>query len=126
MKKHFLVHSILIVFLSFPFHASAENQNEQDIQTKLMDLQNHIEQLESRVKQLEQGIVASGGEIAVQPKGPWEKLTMGMTYQEVTEILGKPMSRKKGGVEYWFYSAQKLDGPYVKFLFEKVDSWKTP
>ena len=99
--------------------------------SELDALRQQVETLTQRVEALEQalGQVAArqktGAPAEAIAKGPWEQLHIGMKYSEVEELLGKPVSKQKGGInELWFYSDQKKAGPFVKFVFKQVHSWR--
>ncbi|MFC1748211.1 hypothetical protein ACFL2V_05330 [Pseudomonadota bacterium] len=104
-------------------------------------LQLQVEALTKRVAELEQrlGVIDTP---AVQkvikdlngPEDPgnsalasnWGFLKVGYDYVEVKELLGDPVKIKKGAMEFWYYSDKGLKGPFVKFLFSKVNDWKAP
>ncbi len=104
-------------------------------------LQRQIEALTKRVVELEQRMdildapaVQTAIKEASGPQNPgdsrdasnWGFLKVGYNYDEVRELLGEPVSIKRGGMEFWYYSDQGLKGAYVKFLFRKVNDWRGP
>ncbi len=99
--------------------------------SELDALRQQVEALNQRVEALEQALgqvearQKTGTPAETTPNSPWEQLHIGMRYSEVEELLGKPVSKQKGGInELWFYSDQKKAGPFVKFVFKQVHSWR--
>ena len=130
MKKLAKVLIAICVLSMIPFVSSAEA----DVEGQVQALQERLIQLEARVKALEAqtekrdadlALVVESGVLEVQ--GPWEKLELGLDYARVMELLGKPVSKRKSAMaEYWYYSDKRSEGPFVKFIFSKVDGWKAP
>lgn len=56
----------------------------------------------------------------------WIHLRVGMDYEDVRDLLGEPLKIRSGASEFWYYTDKKFDGPHLKFLFKKVNSWKAP
>ena len=97
-------------------------------------LQQRVSDLEKRLDALETPQIKQAIKEAVGPESPgdskvasnWDFLKIGYGYDKVRELLGEPMNVKGGAMEFWFYSDRDMDGPYVKFLFNKVNGWKGP
>ena len=121
--------SILFVLMAVSIPCWAEGGN---VEQRLEALQSKIQQLEARIKTLEiatikADLVDRDENEALEEVSPWVQLKLGLTPAKVRELLGKPMSTRKGAMdEYWYYSSEGKNGPYVKFMFLKVDSWKAP
>lgn len=103
-------------------------------QQQLEALQQRVTELEKRLDTLAipQGQQATRAASAPQSSGhsevisDWKLLKVGYSYEEVRELLGTPVKITPGLMEFWFYSERDLDGPFVKFLFNQVNSWKAP
>lgn len=118
---------VLIGLLVSAAPAMAADQTLEALIKRVEALEKRLDALEQKpaqviIKQDELPPLQNPGN-ATEPEN-WARLTLGMSYVEVEELLGKPLSIRKGGVEYWYYSKGKLDGPFVKFLFNKVHSWR--
>jgi len=104
-----------------------------DIERKLSDLTSRVVELERRLNALESPEMIQMIEQNTASTNPgdsldqsnWNRLKVGYNYDEVRELVGEPVKIKKGSMEFWYYSGRKLDGPYVKFIFKKVHSWKS-
>ncbi len=113
-------------------HAYADA--ESSLRKQVEVLTERVNQLEQRLNTLESPELKQMVEQVTAPVNPghsddqsnWNRLKVGYNYNEVSELLGEPVRIKKGGMEFWFYSDQGLDGPFVKFLFKKVNDWKAP
>ena len=121
---------VLLLLVSFSsglstsiLSASPVNQDQfEALQKKLIELEVRVKDLEAQFNHVktDQDIVRK--EVL---RSPWQRLKMGMYDHQVVKLLGKPISKRKGGVaEFWYYSDLKSDGAYVKFLFSRVDSWE--
>ena len=106
-----------------------------DLAKQVQLLSDKIEALEARITQLEGARVEDeqAEQQAQQSRDDqaaikvlWAKIRHGMTKKEVIEVLGEPLSKRRGPSEYWFYSEQKSAGPHVVFLFGKVNAWVKP
>lgn len=97
-------------------------------------LSERVSELEKKIGIVDTPAVQRAIQEVVGPVNPgdsgdktnWDLLKVGLSYNEVRELLGEPVSIKKGGMEFWYYSDKKLDGPFVKFLFRKANDWKSP
>ncbi len=104
-----------------------------DLEQKIVDLSSRVIELERRLDALESPEMTQMIEQNSEPTNPgdsldqsnWNRLKVGYNYDEVRELVGEPMKIKKGSMEFWYYSGRKLDGPFVKFIFKKVHSWKS-
>jgi len=103
------------------------------LEQKVVDLTSRVIELERRLDALESPEMMQIIEQNSESKNPgdsldqsnWNRLSVGYNYDEVRELLGAPLTIKKGSMEFWYYSERKLDGPFVKFIFKKVHSWKS-
>lgn len=108
--------------------------DEAGLQQQLEALQQRVTELERRLNTLETPQIREAIRAATGPEAPgqsevasnWEFLKVGYSYEKVRELLGEPLQIKSGAMEFWFYSDRGLEGPFVKFLFNKVNSWKAP
>jgi len=109
-------------------------QNDTSLQQQLEALTERVNQLEQRLKKLESPELMQMMRESTPPDNPgdskdtsnWERLKVGFDYDDVRDLLGEPRQIKKGGMEFWYYSDAGLKGPYVKFLFKKVNAWRAP
>jgi len=107
---------------------------EAELQQQIEALQQRVTELEKRLDALQSPEVMEMVEKMSKPTHPgdssdlsnWSRLNVGFDYYEVRDLLGEPQSVKKGGMEFWFYSDRGMKGPYVKFLFRKLNDWKAP
>lgn len=127
MTKHIYILLATIVFV-MPSLSWAES----DVDRQLEELQLKLQQLEARIKTLETAavkadIVERNESEALESVSPWIQIKLGLSHTKVVELLGKPVSTRKGAMdEYWYYSDTGREGPYVKFMFLQVDSWRAP
>jgi len=97
------------------------------VEQELEHLKAQIEQLTQRVEHLEQNKpVATSSSVDSASSTPWHELKVGMPTWKVEKHLGKPTSKKKGGVAYWYYSTDRENGPMIKFVLGNVHSWRAP
>jgi len=104
------------------------------LQQQIELLQQRVTELERRLNALETPQIQQAIRAASGPENPghsdvasnWEFLKVGYSYEKVRALLGEPVKVKSGAMEFWFYSDRELEGPFVKFLFNKVNSWKSP
>lgn len=112
----------------------AEAADDAALQQQMESLQQRVTELEKRLSALETPQIKEAIRKVSGPENPghsevaanWEFLKVGHGYTKVRELLGEPVAIKKGAMEFWFYSDKELDGPFVKFLFEKVTEWRGP
>ena len=120
-----------VLFIMMPL---AQASGEGDLQQQIDVLQQRVTELEQRLKVLDTLKIQQAIRAATGPESPgqsdvasnWEFIKVGYSYDKVRELLGEPLKIKKGAMEFWYYSDRELDGPFVKFLFNKVNSWKVP
>ena len=128
MFKRISILFIALVSIIVVAPCSAEDKLDQRFEA----LQLKVQKLEERIKMLETAavkadLVKRDESEALESISPWIQLKLGLTQAKVRELLGQPSSIRKGAMdEYWYYSPQGKNGPYVKFMFLKVDSWKVP
>ena len=104
------------------------------LQQQIEALTKRVTALEKRIGILDTPAVKMAIKEASGPQKPgdssdasnWGFLKVGYNYAEVRELLGEPVSIKRGGMEFWYYSDRGLKGPFVKFLFRKVNDWRGP
>ncbi len=102
------------------------------VQQQINALQQRVTELGKRLDALATPQVQQAMRAASEPESPghseivynWGFLKVGHSYEEVRALLGEPVKTTPGAMEFWFYSERDLDGPFVKFLFNKVNSWK--
>lgn len=116
--------------------------SDRSLQLQIDALTQRLSELEQRIDELEKKpattinkttVIRTKSSLPV-PTNPgewqdttnWIHLKVGYNYEEVRELLGEPLKIRGGSSEYWYYTDKKLDGPHVKFLFKKVNSWKPP
>ena len=121
---------ICVCCLSQVYANSSESLHQQveKLTNRVSELEHRLDMLESpELKQMVEQISAPPSNLGQsEDKSNWQRLKVGYNYDEVRELLGEPVSIKKGGMEFWYYSSQDLNGPFVKFLFKKVNTWKEP
>ena len=95
-----------------------EVQRIERLEKFVLNLSNRIEQLEGQPQRQSRQISAS--------KTTWRKLRLGMTKNQVRNLLGEPVRIDGGAVlTYWYYSKKSL-GPKVLFDPERVYGWEEP
>lgn len=112
----------------------AQAADDAALQQQFEALQQRVGELEKRLNALETPQIQQAIRAVSGPENPghsdvasnWEFLKVGYGYDKVRDLLGEPLKVKSGAMEFWFYSDRELDGPFVKFLFNKVNSWKRP
>ena len=111
-------------------YADAESPLQQQVDAlteRVNQLERRLDTLESpELKQMVEQVTAPVNPGHSDDRSNWNRLKVGYNYGEVRELLGEPVRIKKGGMEFWYYSDQGLDGPFVKFLFKKVNDWNAP
>lgn len=116
--------------LVFPARAADDAALQQQVEM----LQQRVTELERRLDAIETPQIKQAIRSAAGPEKPgdsteasnWDFLKVGYSYDKVRELLGEPVDIKRGAMEFWFYSDRGLKGPFVKFLFKQVNSWKGP
>ncbi len=114
--------------------SSAQALDDANMQQQLDMLQQRVSELEQRLNVLEAPQIQqtipeiTGPEITGHSDAAsnWTLLKVGYSYDKVRELLGEPVMVKSGAMEFWLYSDRGMDGGFVKFLFNKVNSWKGP
>ncbi|ALP53612.1 hypothetical protein Tel_10980 [Candidatus Tenderia electrophaga] len=102
-------------------------QQLEALSARVTELERRLEVLESpEIKQMARQLSAPQNPGDSGDRSNWARLKVGYDYEEVRELLGDPVEVKKGGMEFWYYSQQGLKGPYVKFLFRKLNDWHGP
>ncbi len=113
--------------LSLADSAVSMQQQLEALSARVHELERRLDALESpEVKRLVRQASAPENPGDGQDRSNWDRLKVGYDYIEVRELLGEPLQVKKGGMEFWYYSERGLKGPYVKFLFRKVNDWQPP
>lgn len=131
MMKRLMASTAALLLLVMPLTQAADDAA---LQQQVELLQQRVTELEKRLKALETPQIQQAIRAATGPENPghsevasnWEFLKVGYSYDKVRELLGEPLDVKSGAMEFWFYSDRGLEGPFVKFLFNKVNSWKGP
>ncbi len=124
----------VLILLAACFSAQSHAADNEALQAQIDALSQRVAELEKRLGVLDSPQIQEAIKKVSGPSNPgdsssrdnWGFLKVGYDYNEVEELLGKPLSIKKGGMEFWYYSDKGLEGPFVKFLFRKVNSWKAP
>ncbi|NOY71569.1 MAG: outer membrane protein assembly factor BamE [Gammaproteobacteria bacterium] len=95
------------------------------LQQQIYDLQKRVTKLENRKEETNKtvNIISHNKE---EEGSVWQQLKIGMSYKEVTQLLGKPAHKTRGSIEVWYYSADKSDGPFAKFIFNRLNNWRAP
>ena len=102
-------------------------QQVEDLSKRVVELERRLNALESpELKQVIEQVSAPVNPGHSDDQSNWNRLKVGYNHDEVRELLGEPVRIKKGGMEFWYYSDVALKGPFVKFLFGKVNDWKGP
>ena len=125
MNKRFSMLTFALSSLFFTAFVQADEVSNTELLQQLDALSKRVEALEQKLGQVEATQETFVSETS-QAAAPWSQLTIGMKFSEVEELLGKPTSKQKGGVELWFYSKTRKEGPFVKFIFKQVHSWRAP
>ena len=124
--KCFLLLGIACSSLSYASSDIALEQKVVDLTSRVIELERRLDALESpeMMQMIEQNSEPTNPGDSLDQSN-WNRLSVGYNYDEVRELLGAPLTIKKGSMEFWYYSERKLDGPFVKFIFKKVHSWKS-
>ncbi|NOY62449.1 MAG: hypothetical protein GXP10_04720 [Gammaproteobacteria bacterium] len=56
----------------------------------------------------------------------WTRLKSGFSFKKVIALIGEPVFKKGGDFATWYYTDKGKDGPYAKFMFKKLNTWKAP
>ena len=131
---HLLNRSIATMIVSVCWLPQVYADSDASLRQQIEVLTKRVSQLEHRLDMLESPELKQMVEQISTPANPgrsddetnWQRLKVGYNYDEVRQLLGEPVSIKKGGMEFWYYSDKGLDGPFVKFLFKKVNTWNAP
>ena len=85
-----------------------------------------IAELEARIEALEK----PGSATSLVPAGlsAWRRLEKGMSYSQVRQILGEPISINAGSITYWYYGVDRYIGAKssVTFYQNFVNGWTEP
>lgn len=128
------VKAVGLLSVLFTLMPLAQAADDAALQQQFEALQQRVSELEKRLDALETPQIQQAIRAVSGPENPghsdvasnWEFLKVGYGYDKVRDLLGEPLKVKSGAMEFWFYSDRELDGPFVKFLFNKVNSWKGP
>ena len=125
--KWFLIFGFACSGLSVASSDAALEQKVTDLTSRVIELERRLDALESpeMMEMIEQNTAPTNPGNSLDQSN-WNRLKVGYNYDEVRELLGEPVKVKGGTMEYWYYSEHKLEGPFVKFIFKKVGSWKAP
>jgi len=118
-------HPLLAVIL---FFSSCLTYADEQAIVDLQSLQQQVFDLQKRVTELENQQTTPTANINNKKTAGsvWQQLKIGMNYTEVTQLLGKPEHKTRGSVEFWYYSDQRSDGPFAKFIFQRLNNWEAP
>ncbi|VAW84156.1 hypothetical protein MNBD_GAMMA16-757 [hydrothermal vent metagenome] len=120
MNRYYPLLSVILFFNSCLIYADEQNIADlKSLQQQVFDLQKRVTELEN---QTTNPIDSVNNKKIVE--SAWQQLKIGMNYQEVTRLLGKPEYKTRGSVEFWYYSEQKSDGPFAKFIFKRLNNWQ--
>ena len=117
---------ILISLLSINFLFSHSNQ-----ETQIKKLETKITELEQRIKYLETLIVNKSNKELItsgswKNKKNWRKLELGMSMDNVENILGEPHKVDGGSITTWYYNKSDRYHSHVKFYKGRLDRWTEP
>ncbi len=121
-----LILALLLGLGLAPTAASATGGETAELRRQIEALTQRVEILERRLGEVSETQSAIVAETPLPSGDPWQQLDIGMTFGKVEALLGKPLSRQKGSVEMWYYSDARKAGPFVKFIFKQVHSWRGP
>jgi len=120
MNRYYPLLGIILFFNSCLIYADEKGiANLQLLQQQVLDLQKRVTELESQTTNSIDSVHNKKIKESV-----WQQLKLGMSYQDVTKLLGKPEYTTRGSVEFWYYSEQKSDGPFAKFIFKRLNNWQ--
>ena len=115
---------LIVIALAATSFSSFANDSE-----RINQLENQVQELKQRLQKLEslQQTTNNQQKQAVANDGAknlvvWRKLRTGMSYNEVRELLGEPLSIDGGGVAIWSYA----NNGRVFFVRDKLSSWNEP
>lgn len=124
MKLRTLILASLFGLSLSPVVASADELS--DLSQQIKALTQRVEALEKKLGQVSDTQSTIVAATPLPSSDPWQQLKIGMTTGKVEELLGDPLSKHRGSVEMWYYSEAKKEGPFVKFIFKQVHSWREP
>jgi len=119
MKKVILIS--LFVIMQLPVQAS-END---DIKNLIMSLNSHIVNLEKRVKELENLVKIKTVNIS-NSKVTWRKLTKGLSFSQVRNILGEPLDIDVSTNSTSWYYTKGRSASKLWFYQGSLSSWTEP
>lgn len=126
--------SLLFITPTIARSSDALQQQVDNLSQRLTELEQRLDALEKKPKTVTRTTIIKTESSLPPPTNPgewrdatnWVHLKIGMDYQDVRDLLGEPVKIRSGASEFWYYTDKKFDGPHLKFLFKKLNSWKTP
>ncbi len=126
MNRYYFILGVAFCSVSLSY---AEEQkavvDPSSLQQQIYDLQKRVTELENRKAETNK-TTNKIGHHKEEKSSVWQQLKIGMSYKEVTQLLGKPAHKTRGSIEVWYYSADKSDGPFAKFIFNRLNNWRAP
>lgn len=125
-RYYFILGAVLYCSVSLTYAKDPKAVLDLDsLQQQVFDLQKRVTKLEN--KKTETNKATNKISNNKEEKGSvWQQLKLGMSYKEVTQLLGKPAQKTRGSIEFWYYSTDKSDGPFAKFIFNRLNNWRAP
>jgi hypothetical protein len=114
----------LVLITLFAYSLSANQSDEvKNLKARIAALENRVAKLEALVGN------SKTNEIEYSEKWKdrtiWRKLKIGMTKDQVRQLLGEPRKINAGSVTHWYYSKETWHC-YITFYNGRIDSWKEP
>lgn len=101
--------------------AAAQTASLSQLNTRVVQLEKQVRALEARINT--DTIAAPYANAKwVQPAN-WEKLSIGMTKQQVQNLLGPPMVNNG---DQWYWAIQGYGGGNVVFAGDVIHTWQAP
>lgn len=139
MKKLPHITTALIVGTLFITPAIAASDKSLQLQIdsltqRLSELEQRLDNVESRPAAVSRTTIIKTTSSLPPPTNPgewqdptnWLHLKVGMDYDDIRALLGEPLKIRRGSSEFWYFTDKKFDGPHLKFLFKKLNSWSAP
>lgn len=125
--KWWLLLSVMTISGAYAGDDDGLRQQIESLSKRVGELERRIDALEApEVKEVIQQVVPPANAGDSTDTSNWDRLKVGLGYDDVRELLGEPVRIRRGDLELWFYSDKGTNGPYVKFFLRQVNDWKAP
>jgi len=113
----------IFLSLGFAFNSYAhDSDREEQLEQELQLIKERLSEIETTLGNTGEDQVTVNSSNGWKSVKNWRKLTTGMSYDEVRNILGEPHRIDGGGIAWWYYE----NGAKATFVRNRLSSWEEP